>query len=79
MIYDDAAARLDALPAPDVPRSEVIDELYDAIVNRQAPVHDGAWALATTEACLALLQSAREQKEVFLQHQVAPSRRGRQF
>jgi phthalate 4,5-cis-dihydrodiol dehydrogenase len=78
MIYDDDAARLDALPAPDVPRSEVIDELYDAIVNRQAPVHDGAWALATTEACLALLQSAREQKEVFLQHQVAPSRRGRQ-
>jgi phthalate 4,5-cis-dihydrodiol dehydrogenase len=74
MVYDDAAARLEPLPAPDVPRREVIDELYDAIVTNRAPVHSGAWALATTEVCLALLQSAREQKEIFLQHQVAPAR-----
>ena len=78
MIYGDDAPRLEPLPTPDVPRSEVIDELYDAIVGNRAPVHDGAWALATTEVCLAVLQSARERKEVFLQHQVAPARQERQ-
>jgi len=74
MIYDDTAKRLEPLPAPEVPRSDVIDELYGTVVENRLPLHDGAWALATTEACLALLQSAREQREIFLQHQVAPAR-----
>lgn len=70
MIYDDAAQRLDPLPAPPVPRTEVIDELYDAVVHGRLPVHSGAWALATTEVCLAMLSSAREQREMTLSHQV---------
>jgi phthalate 4,5-cis-dihydrodiol dehydrogenase len=73
MIYDDAAAHLEPMPAPDVPRSDVIDEFYDAIAGGHTPVHGGEWALATTEVCLAILQSARQQKEIFLQHQVAPA------
>jgi phthalate 4,5-cis-dihydrodiol dehydrogenase len=74
MIYDDAAARLEAMPAPDVPRSDVIDEFCAAIARECPPVHSGEWALATTEVCLAILQSAREQKEILLRHQVAPAR-----
>jgi phthalate 4,5-cis-dihydrodiol dehydrogenase len=70
MIYDDEAQRLDPLPAPAVPRAEVIDELYGAVVLGRAPIHSGEWALATTEVCLAMLQSAREQREVALRHQV---------
>ena len=69
MVYGDAAARLEALPAPEVPRAEVIDELYDAIVWGRAPLHSGEWALATLEVCLAILQSAREQREISLTHQ----------
>lgn len=71
MIYDDASARLDPVPVPDVPRSEVIDELYGAIVGGTPPLHNGEWSLATMEVCLAMLQSAREQKEIRLQHQIA--------
>ena len=71
MIYGDAEQRLDPLPPPEVPRAEVIDELYGAIVEGRAPLHSGEWALATMEVCLAILGSAREQKEVALQNQIA--------
>ena len=71
MVYGDTEARLDALPRPEVPRSEVVDELYDAIVHQRAPLHDGKWAMATVEVCLAILQSAQEQREIALAHQVA--------
>jgi phthalate 4,5-cis-dihydrodiol dehydrogenase len=71
MIYGDAEARLEPLPRPTVPRAEVIDELYGAIVEGRTPRHDGAWGRATLEVCLAILASARERREVVLTHQVA--------
>ncbi len=74
MIYADGERRLEPLPLTDAPRSGVIDELYQAVVNRKAPLHDAAWGLATTEACLALLESARTGKEVLLKHQTSASR-----
>jgi phthalate 4,5-cis-dihydrodiol dehydrogenase len=70
MIYGDTDARLDALDPPAVPRSEVIDELYAAIVRGRPPRHSGEWGMATMEVCLAMLQSAREQREVVLRHQI---------
>jgi phthalate 4,5-cis-dihydrodiol dehydrogenase len=73
MVYGDGEARLDPLPRPQIPRAEVIDELYDAIVHGRAALHDGKWAMATLEVCLAILQSAREQREITLEHQVAVS------
>jgi phthalate 4,5-cis-dihydrodiol dehydrogenase len=51
-------------------RGAVLDELYSAIVTGQPVVHDGPWARATTEVCLAMLQSARQQREIALHHQV---------
>jgi phthalate 4,5-cis-dihydrodiol dehydrogenase len=70
MIHDDAGARLEPLPAPSVPRAEVIDELYDCVVEGGAPRHSGAWARATLEVCLAILRSSREDRDVVLTHQV---------
>jgi phthalate 4,5-cis-dihydrodiol dehydrogenase len=70
MIYGDAEMHFDALPKPEIPRAEVIDELYSAIVGGRPPLHDGQWAMATLEVCLAMLQSAREQRDVTLRHQV---------
>jgi phthalate 4,5-cis-dihydrodiol dehydrogenase len=70
MIYQDGAARLDAVPPPTVPRTEVIDELYGAVVRGDAPLHGGAWAMATLEVLLAILRSAREGRDVALAHQV---------
>ena len=72
MIDQDGTTRLDPLPPPKIPRAEVIDELYDAVVHNRPPLHDGAWAMATLEVCLAILSSARESRDVALKHQVAP-------
>lgn len=69
MIYCDGEARLDPLPAPQVPRVEVINELYDAIVNRVPPLHNGEWAMATLEICLAMLRSSRESCVIELRYQ----------
>lgn len=66
MIYGDGEQRLERLPAPQVPRSEVIDELYGAAVQGHPPLHSGEWAMATLQACLAMLESSRQGKEVFL-------------
>ncbi len=69
-VYQWGTARLDALPLPAVPRAEVIDELHAAIVGGVPPLHDGAWGMATLEVCLAMLRSAREGRDVALEHQV---------
>jgi phthalate 4,5-cis-dihydrodiol dehydrogenase len=70
-IYADQVSRFDPLPAAAVPRPEVIDELYRAAIRNIPPDHSGAWGLATLEVCLAILQSAREGREITLAHQVA--------
>ena len=70
MIYQNGSAHLDALPAPKIPRVEVIDELYDAVIRDRPPIHDGASAMATLEVLLAILQSSREKSEIRLSHQV---------
>ena len=70
MIYADGEKRLDALPPPGIPRAEVIDELYAAVIDGKPPLHDGRWAAATTEVLLAMLESARSGADVPLKHQV---------
>ena len=70
MIYGHSERRLDALPSPAVPRAEVIDEFHAAVVGHRPPLHDGAGGMATLEVCLALLDSAREGREITLSHQV---------
>ncbi len=70
-ICDDAGRRSVALAAPDIERVEVIDELYAAVAEGKPPLHDGAWAAATLEICLAILRSGRESKEIQLTNQTA--------
>ncbi|GAB7389144.1 Gfo/Idh/MocA family oxidoreductase [Bacillaceae bacterium] len=50
-------------------RDVMIAELYDAVVHDRPPVHDGRWGLANLEVCIAVLESARERKEIYLSHQ----------
>jgi phthalate 4,5-cis-dihydrodiol dehydrogenase len=70
MIYQDGAARLETLPPPAIPRVEVIDEVYRAVVDGTPPLHDGPWAAASVEVLLAILRSAREGREIALTRQV---------
>lgn len=51
-------------------RRAELQELYDAVVNGRPLWHDGHWGLATLEVCLAMMTSARERKEIRLEHQV---------
>jgi phthalate 4,5-cis-dihydrodiol dehydrogenase len=74
MIHGDCEQHLEPLPPPEGTRAAVIDELYEAAVNGKAPLHDAAWGLATTEVCLAILESARTGREVTLSHQTSASR-----
>ena len=45
MIYQNGTARLDPLPPPDIPRAEVIDELYAAVSmeSRRCTMGRGRW------------------------------------
>ena len=63
-VYGDAERHHHALPAPSVPRIEVIDELLEAVAGGRAPLHDGRWARSTLDVCLALLQSAQQGEAV---------------
>ena len=66
MIYGDREKRLERLPRPRIPRAEVIDELYGAVVEGLPPPHSGESAMATLQVCLAMLESAQRQKEIVL-------------
>ncbi|MFO1412918.1 MAG: Gfo/Idh/MocA family oxidoreductase [Burkholderiales bacterium] len=69
-IYTDDARTFERVPVSAVPRTEVIDEVWRAVVDDVPPLHSGAWARATLEVCRAMLDSARSGREVALQWQV---------
>lgn len=69
LVYGDDERWFEPLPPPEIPRSEVIDELHAAVLHGLPPLHDGEWGLATAEICLALLQSARSGQDVMLKYQ----------
>jgi phthalate 4,5-cis-dihydrodiol dehydrogenase len=63
------------IPLPDGGRYSgrltVLDDMRAAIATGRPPVHDGRWGKATLEVALAIQQSARDHREVALNHQVA--------
>ncbi len=65
-VYGHTAREHHPLDAPRVPRAEVIDELHAAVLQGSAPLHDGRWARATLQVCLALLESAAKNQEIAL-------------
>lgn len=69
MVYGNEK-RFEPLETRAVPRMEVVDELFGAVVHGKAPVHDGRWGLATMEVCFAILELARTGSEITLKHQI---------
>jgi phthalate 4,5-cis-dihydrodiol dehydrogenase len=51
-------------------RQAELQELYDAVMLDRPVFHGGRWGEATLEVVLAIMQSARERKEIYLSHQV---------
>jgi predicted dehydrogenase len=48
-----------------------LNEIYQGIVEGRPLFHDGAWGTATLEVCFAILESAKTDREIAMQHQVA--------
>jgi predicted dehydrogenase len=68
-VYDENGRREIELP-PDEARGEAeFEELYQAVRAGQPPLHDGRWGAATHEITLAIMESSREGKEIFLTRQ----------
>jgi phthalate 4,5-cis-dihydrodiol dehydrogenase len=74
-IYDTNGKREIALPksAAMPGRSEVLDDMVAAIRSGKPPLQGGRWGKANVEVALTIQQSARERREVMLNHQVAAS------
>ena len=70
-MYGEEERREVALPAGQTGRDAVVAELYQAVAKGVPPAHGGRWGKANLEVCLAVLESARERREVFLSHQTA--------
>ncbi len=54
-------------------REAEMRELYEGVVNDRPVFHNGRWGEATLEVCMAILQSAKERREILMSHQVAVS------
>ena len=48
--------------------SEVM-ELYDAVRHDKPMLHDGRWGMATAEVQWAMLESAKQRREIMLTRQ----------
>ncbi len=57
-------------------RDAMIAELYNAVVHGKKAIHDGEWGRANLEVCMAVLESARERREVYLSYQVSNDDKG---
>jgi len=70
-VYDKDGRREVTLPksAAMAGRAEVLDDMIAAIRTGQRPLHDGRWGKANVEVSLAILRSARERREIRLEHQ----------
>ena len=69
-VYGPEKEYFEELPAPAYPRKEVIDELFQALRHSGTLTHSGEWSRASTEVCLGILQAAKSQQAVHMQHQV---------
>jgi phthalate 4,5-cis-dihydrodiol dehydrogenase len=68
-VYDDEGKRELAMPVGIGLSGYAFDDLYDAVVLGKPLVRDGRWGKATLEVALAIVESARERREVMLKHQ----------
>jgi phthalate 4,5-cis-dihydrodiol dehydrogenase len=65
-----AQGRREVAVEPHRGRSSELLVLHEAVTKDRPPLLDARWGMATTEVCLAILQSTRERREVRLSHQV---------
>lgn len=70
LVYGEDSQWEEPLPKGVAGRDLLVNEFYLAVRDGRPPNNDGRWAMGTLEVTLAVLQSAREHREVDLKHQV---------
>jgi phthalate 4,5-cis-dihydrodiol dehydrogenase len=68
-VYSDEGQAEVPLEGRRASRRSELQELYEAVIEDRPVFHDGRWGMATLEVCLAIMQSARERREIILAHQ----------
>ncbi len=68
-VYDDDGKREVEVPIGRHLSGYAMDELYEAVVHDRPLIRDGRWGKATLEVCLGIVESARQHREVYLEHQ----------
>jgi len=68
-VYDDDGQREVPVEGLHDERMAELDEMYQALTTGRPVRHDGRWGTATLEVVLAIMQSAREHREIMLSHQ----------
>jgi phthalate 4,5-cis-dihydrodiol dehydrogenase len=69
-VYGDDGMWEEPVSATNRGREAELEELYQAVVEHRPAYHDGRWGEATLEVVLAIMQSAKERREITMQHQV---------
>ncbi|MBI2538743.1 MAG: Gfo/Idh/MocA family oxidoreductase [Deltaproteobacteria bacterium] len=69
-VYSDDGIQDVPLPEQGSSRRAELEELYNAVVLNRPIRHTGPWGMATLEVCLAIMQSSKERREIFLSRQV---------
>ncbi len=70
-VYNDDGLREEPIIVEEGGADPTLEEAYNGIILDKPIFHDGRWGMATLEVQLALMQSARERREVLLERQVA--------
>ncbi len=68
-IYGDDGQKELPVTGEGASRFSELKELYDSVTQDRPVYHDGRWGMATLEVCLAIMESARERREIILAHQ----------
>jgi phthalate 4,5-cis-dihydrodiol dehydrogenase len=50
--------------------SPELDEIYEAVVHGKPLLHGGRWGLATLEVSIAIMESAKQHRDIEMKHQV---------
>ncbi len=69
-VYNDDGLREEQISVQSGGGDPTLEEAYNGTVLGKPIFHDGRWGMATLEVQLALMQSARERREVLLENQV---------
>jgi phthalate 4,5-cis-dihydrodiol dehydrogenase len=69
LVYDDEGMHEVSVSGEGATGVTELNEIYAAVTEGKPISHDGRWGMATLEVCVAIMQSAKERREIMLTHQ----------